>query len=63
MSNIINMSLFIRLKKHYINLFIIHALKKEILRRCNIKLLSYVVPTYLVYPSTIVFNSIYANYF
>ena len=57
------MNLFIRLKKHYINLFIINALKKEILRRCNQKLITYVVPAYLVYPSTIVLNSIYANYF
>jgi hypothetical protein len=57
------MNLFIRLKKHYINLFIINALKKEILRRCNQKLITYVVPTYLVYPSTIVLNIIYADYF
>ena len=57
------MNIFIRLKKHYINLFIINALKKEILRRCNQKLITYIAPTYLVYPSTVVFNAIYANYF
>ena len=57
------MFLFTRLKKHYINLFIINALKKEILRRCNQKLITYVVPAYLVYPTSIVLNSIYANYF
>ena len=57
------MNIFLRLKKHYINLFIINALKKEILRRCNQKLITYIAPAYLVYPSTIVLNSIYANYF
>ena len=57
------MNIFLRFKKHYINLFIINALKKEILRRCNQKLITYIAPTYLVYPSTVVFNAIYANYF
>lgn len=57
------MNLFIRFRKHYLNRVIIEMIKKEFIRKCTQKLITYIIPVYLVYPFTLTLGFINPCYF
>ena len=57
------MNLLLRFQKHYLNRIFLDMIKKEFTRKCTQKLLTYIVPIYLIYPATLALGVINPCYF
>ena len=57
------MNLLLRFKKHYLNQIFLEMIKKELIRKCTQKLLTYIFPAYLIYPATISLGFVNPHYF